>query len=58
MAITLKQHASKQELLGDITDYLAHQSPQGNIDKLIDFIKTPLKRFFTLFSISQDRNTT
>ena len=45
LAITLKQHASKQELLGDITDYLAHQSPQGNMDKLVDCIKTPLKRF-------------
>ena len=44
-AITISQHASKQELLGEITEILAHQSPPGNMHKLLDCIKTSLKRF-------------
>ena len=41
-AITLKRHASKQEL-NEVN--LAHQSPRGNMHKLFDCIRTPLKRF-------------
>ena len=44
LTITIKQHASKQELLGEIAEILAHQSPRGNMHKLFDCIKTPLKR--------------
>ena len=44
-AINLKQHGSKQELLGEITENLAQQSPRGNMHKLFDCINTPLKRF-------------
>ena len=40
-AITLKWHASKQELHGNF----AYQSPRGNMHKLFDFMRTPLKRF-------------
>ena len=43
--ITLKQHASKQELLWEIMEYLADQSRRRNMHKLFDCIKTPLKRF-------------
>ena len=44
-ATTFKQRASKQKLLGEITENLAHLSPRGNIHKLSDCIKTPLKYF-------------
>ena len=44
-AITFKQRASKQKLLGEITENLAHLSPRENIHKLFDCIKTPLKYF-------------
>ena len=44
-AITLKQHASKQELLGEITENLIHLSSWENTHKLFDCIKTPLKHF-------------
>ena len=44
-ATTFKQRASKQKLLGEITENLAQLSPRGNIHKLSDCIKTPLKYF-------------
>ena len=44
-AINLKRHASKQELHGGNHGELAHQSPRGNMLKLFDCIRTPLKRF-------------
>ena len=31
LAITLRQHASKQEFLREIMENLAHQSPRGNM---------------------------
>ena len=37
LAIILKQHASKQEL--------QNKSPRGNMHKLFDCIRTPLKIF-------------
>ena len=49
-AITLKRHASKQELKGEITGDLAHQSPRGNMHKLFDCIRTPLKRFLAILT--------
>ena len=42
--ITLKQHASKQLLEGNNKEPSA-SSPQGNMHKLFDCIKTPLKHF-------------
>ena len=44
-AITLKQHVSKQELHGEIMGNLAHQSPRGNMHKLLGCVRTSLKRF-------------
>ena len=49
-AITFKRHASKQELKGEITGDLAHQSPRGNMHKLFDCIRTPLKRFLAILT--------
>ena len=43
LAITLKWHASKQELHS--WEISVHQSPQGNMHKLFDCMKTPLKHF-------------
>ena len=44
-AITIKRHASRQELYGGNRGNLADQSPRGNMFKLFDCIKTPLRRF-------------
>ena len=46
-AITLKRHALKQELhvRGKSRENVAHQSPRGNMHKLFDCIRAPLKRF-------------
>ena len=49
-AITLKRHALKQELYGGNHGNLAHQSPRGNMHKLSDCIRTPLKGFLASLS--------
>ena len=48
--LTLRQSPSNDMLqykrfTGEITENFAHQSPRGNMHKLLDCIRTPLKRF-------------
>ena len=55
LAITLKQHASRQELHGEITGNLAQKSPGGNMHKLFDCIRIPLKSFLAYLTFHRKK---